>query len=125
MFAMWTSTTVPVSVRGSMEALSRCSARTGGYSTPWVPAMSASTGPGLEPWMTVKGMIVPSSPGRRGTVSVARRERAGRGRHPAHDEGCLRLSGTRGGQQEDQRDRPEYIVACGGTSCDPFFVSFP
>ena len=69
MFAMWTSTTVPVRVRGSREALSRCSASTGGYSTPWVPAMSASTGPGFDPLMTVTGMTVPSSPGPAGTFN--------------------------------------------------------
>ena len=43
---------------------------TGVYSWPCTPAVSASTGPGFAPWMMLIGMVVPSSPGRAGTVSV-------------------------------------------------------
>ena len=40
------------------------------YSCPCTPAISASTGPGFVPWTMLMGMVVPSSPGRAGTVSV-------------------------------------------------------
>jgi len=42
-------------------AVSRWSARMGVTSAPWMPATSASTGPGRAPWTTVIGMNVPPS----------------------------------------------------------------
>ena len=61
MLATWTRTSVPASDFASVVRKMRCSARTGVYSWPWTPAVSASVGPGRAPWMMLIGMVVPSS----------------------------------------------------------------
>src|SRR5450432_2626602 len=53
--------TVPWSSAGWICPRSSCSARMGGYSYPWLPAISASTGPGCAPWKVVTGIPVPAS----------------------------------------------------------------
>ena len=69
MLATCTITTVPVSVFGSIVPRTRCSATIGAYSMPCVPAMSASTGPGLMPLTIENGISVPASPARGATRS--------------------------------------------------------
>ncbi|MCX6550968.1 MAG: hypothetical protein NTY02_08185, partial [Acidobacteria bacterium] len=67
MLATCTRMTVPESDAGATDVRTRCNARIGEDSAPWVPATSTSTGPGFAPWMIEIGMVVPASPGPAGT----------------------------------------------------------
>src|SRR6185436_11221962 len=58
---MCTRITAPLSRAGSRRARTRCSATIDVYSEPWVPAIRASTGPGVAPLKTLTGMRVPGS----------------------------------------------------------------
>ena len=53
--------TVPLSVFGSMRAVSRVRATIDAYSVPWLPATNATTGPGFAPLTTATEMVVAAS----------------------------------------------------------------
>src|SRR5215472_14245765 len=70
MLATCTMTTVPERDSGSSDARSFCRARIGGYSYPWLPAMSARTGPGRAPVMVVTGISAPGTEIRRDSTTA-------------------------------------------------------
>src|SRR5260370_613895 len=55
------TTSVPERLPGSTDGTSLCMARIDAYSVPWAPEISASTGPGRAPLITMMGRLVLAS----------------------------------------------------------------